>query len=129
MKLEYNLDNEKGYTIIEVIIALAISAVIFSGTLPLVYKTITANRKAQLRLNAYQSAHQEIENLRGYRVADLANHSFTVSTVPGATGSVVVDKNMNGQPQTTIAKVTCKVSWVFQTKSDSVELSTYIYGE
>jgi prepilin-type N-terminal cleavage/methylation domain-containing protein len=120
---------KRGYTIIEIIIALAIAAVIFSGTLPLIYKTITANRKAQLRLNAYQAAHQELESLRGVPIGDLSDHSFSVSGVPGANGTLTVDKSLNGQPQTSIAKVTSKVTWTFQTKTDSVELNTYLYGE
>ena len=106
-----------------------LSAAIFSGSLPLIYRTITANRKAQLRLSAYQAAHQELENLRGYEVANLANHSFTVTSVPGATGTVTVDKSVNGQPTTTIAKVTSAVSWSFQNSPDSVQLTSYIYGD
>jgi hypothetical protein len=79
-------------------------------------------------LNAYQAAHRELENLRGDKVSTLSNYNFNISTIPGSTGTLTVDKSMNGQPSTTIAKVTSRVQWTFHTKQEDVTLSTYMYG-
>jgi prepilin-type N-terminal cleavage/methylation domain-containing protein len=120
--------KRRGFTLIELVITLAICTAIFSGSLPLIYKSVTANRKAELRLKAYESAHQELENVRGKPIANLENSDFSPTGVPGAIGHILVEKTINGNPETNIAKVTSQVTWTFQGKNEKVELNTYLYG-
>lgn len=121
--------NKKAFTIIEIVITLAISAVIFSGALPLIFKTTTANKAARLRLNAYEAAHQEVENMRGSNLSTLVNHPFAISNISGATGQVIISDNINGSPQTNIVSVVSRVTWTFKNKTETVELKTYLYGD
>lgn len=123
-----NARAKKGFTYIELIIVLFIATTIFSGILPLIFKTITANKAAKLKLIAYESAHQEIENIRGQDISTLSNHNFAVAGISGATGSFTIDKNIDGQERTDIAKVNSKISWTFKGKTENIEVNTYLYG-
>jgi len=121
--------SKSGFTITEVLIVLVVSAVIFSGVLPLMAKTTTTNKAAKLKLFAYESARDEIENMKGISVSSLTNHNFTVSSIPGATGTVTINNTVNGVVETDIAAVTSNVSWTFMGKNESIELNTYLYAK
>jgi prepilin-type N-terminal cleavage/methylation domain-containing protein len=119
--------NKKGFTLVEVMVTLVVGAAIFTGILPITMNTITANKDARLKLYAYEDAQQELENMRGDSFSQITNHSFTVSNITGATGTITVNTTVDGATQTTIAAVTSKVAWTFHSKNESVTLSTYIY--
>jgi len=122
------LRDKKGFSYIEVIMAITISAVIFTAVLPLLENTITKNRDTKLRLVAYESASNEIEKLRESKVSSLAapNHiPFDIPEIPGSTGDIYVTKPLGDQK---IASVDVTVSWVFQNKPQKAEIRTYLYG-
>lgn len=120
--------NKKGFTLIEVIITLVVGAAIFSGVLPLAMNTMAQDKDSRLKLYAYEDAQQELENMRGSSFATLANHTFAVTNISGATGTVTVSFTVDGATQTNIAAVTSNVAWTFHSKNRSVTLNTYIYG-
>ena len=119
---------KKGFSLIELVIVISVVGIIFSGVLPLIFKTTTLNRSAQLKLNAYEAAQQEIENLQGENIGSLENYTFNPSGIPGSVGRVIVDKTIGGSTNN-FASVTSRVSWVFQNKNEQIELKTYFYGE
>ncbi len=123
-----NRTVRNGFTLIELILIIFISATIFAGVLPLIAKTTTANKAARLKLLAYQAANNEIENMRGTAISELEDHNFSVTSISGATGSVTVDKDVYGETQTDIAAITSTVTYVFKGKTEEVELITYLYG-
>jgi prepilin-type N-terminal cleavage/methylation domain-containing protein len=120
--------GKKGFTILEIIITIVVSGAIFAGVMPLIFKTITTNKSARLKLNAYESAHRELENMRGQAVSDMTEHAFTVMGVPGGTGHIYINRTLNGVAQTDIAAITSRVNWSFNGKNEQVELKTYLYG-
>jgi len=120
--------KKSGFTIIEIVIALAISAAIFTAVLPLLYNSITSNRGTKLKLLAYEAASREIEALREQKVSSLVSPSstpFTVEDIPGAIGNISVSKDLGDEK---IAAVTSVITWTFKGKEERVELNTYLYG-
>jgi len=120
--------KKSGFTIIEIVIALAISAAIFTAVLPLLYNSITSNRSTKLKLLAYEAASREIEALREQKVSSLVSPSstpFTVEDIPGAIGNISVNKDLGDEK---IAAVTSVITWTFKGKEERVELNTYLYG-
>lgn len=120
--------DKKGFSYIEVLLALTISAVIFTAVLPLLSATISKNRDTRLRLVAYEAASNEIEKLRESKVSSLVapNHiPFTIPEIPGSVGDVYITKALGDQK---IASVDVTVRWTFAKKNQVAELKTYLYG-
>lgn len=119
--------SNKGFTLIELIIILFVSACIFAGVLPLIAKTTTSNKAARLKLLAYESANNELELMRGTPVSELEDHNFDVDGIAGATGSVTVENETYGKTHTDFAAITSSVTYTFKGKTETVELNTYLY--
>jgi type II secretory pathway pseudopilin PulG len=120
--------NRRGFSYIEVVLAVTISAVIFSAVLPLLFATITTNRDTRLRLMAYEAASNEIEKLRETKISSLVapNHiPFDIPEIPGSVGDVYITKTLGDQK---IANVDVTVSWTFKGKAKVAEIKTYLYG-
>ena len=121
-------NNKCGFTIIEIVLALAVCAAIFSAVLPLLYNATTSNRNTKLRLLAYEAASREIESLREQKVASLVSPSnipFVVTNIPGAVGNIYIIKALGDEK---IAAVTSSVDWIFKGKAERVEINAYLYG-
>lgn len=120
--------KKKGFTYIEVVMAVTISAMIFSAVFPLLFATITKNRDTRLRLVAYEAASNEVEKLRESKISSLVapNHiPFDVPEIPGSVGDVYVTKTLGDQK---IASVDVTVRWTFRNKQQVAEIKTYLYG-
>ena len=119
---------KRGFSYIEVVMAVTIAAVILSAVLPLIFSTITKNRDTRLRLIAYEAASSEIEKLRETKISSLVapNHiPFDVPEIPGSTGDVYVTKPLGDQ---NIAQVDVTINWSFNKRNLKTELATYLYG-
>ena len=119
---------KRGFSLIELIIVLSVTTVIFSGVLPLIFKTTTMNRQANLKLHAYQAAQRELENLRGSNAATLEGYTFTPNGVPNGTGEVLVETEIGGD-DSNLSAVTSRVSYTLQGKNERIELKSYFFGE
>lgn len=122
------MQAKKGFSYIEVLLALTISAVIFTAVLPLLFATITKNRDTRLRLVAYEAASNEIEKLREDKISSLVapNHiPFDVPEIPDSVGDVYITKTLGDQK---IASVDVTVTWNFNKKTQKAEIKTYLYG-
>jgi prepilin-type N-terminal cleavage/methylation domain-containing protein len=120
--------KRRGFTYIEVIMAITISAAIFTAVFPLMFATVTKNRDTRLRLIAYEAASNEIEKLRESKISSLVapNHiPFVVPEIPGAVGDVYITKALGDQK---IANVAVTINWNFNKKAQKTELKTYLYG-
>jgi len=120
--------KRKGFSYIEVVLAVTISAAIFTAVFPLLFATITKNRDTRLRLIAYEAASNEIEKLRESKISSLVapNHiAFDVPEIPGAIGDVHITKSLGDQK---IASVDVTVNWTFNNKVQQTEIKTYLYG-
>ena len=119
---------KRGFSYIEVIFALVISAAIFSAVLPLITNTINRNRDTRLRLIAYEAASNQIEDLREHKISSLvapSHDAFDIPDIPGSTGDVYVTKPLGDQK---IAQVQVTVNWSLSGKTQQVVLNTLIYG-
>jgi len=119
---------KKGFTYIEVLFAITLTAVIFSAVLPLLENTITKNQDTRLKLVAYEAASNQVEELRDTKVLSLVDQThipFTIPEIPGSTGDVYITKPL-GDPK--IAVVDVKVNWRFHNKNQVAEIKTYLYG-
>lgn len=120
--------EKKGFSYIEVVMAITLSAVIFTAVLPLLFNTITKNRDTRYRLIAYEAASNEIERLREQKISSLVapnTLSFDIPEIPDSTGTITVTKALGDQK---IASVNVKVLWPYKGKNIDVELNTYLYG-
>lgn len=133
--LLYNTDSyggkvlrKKGFSYIEVVMAVTLSAVIFTAVLPLLFATITKNRDTRLRLIAYEAASNEIEKLRETKISSLVapNHiPFDIPEIPESVGDVYITKPLGDQK---IASVEVTINWTFNKKDQKAEMKTYLYG-
>lgn len=122
--LSYNMYMEKrGFSLIEIVIAIFVASAIFSAAIPLIFNTITANRASRLRLNAYEAAQKEIESIKNQDITTFNSKSFTPSGIPGGQGMLTINKQFPD-----LADVKSNVTWNFKGKAESVEVRTYIYG-
>lgn len=120
--------HKKGFTYIEVIMALTISAAIFSAVLPLLFNTISKNRDTRYRLIAYEIATNEIEKLREQKISSLVapnTIAFDTTEIPNSTGEVNITKPLGDSK---IAAINIRVTWPFKNKNHNIELNTYLYG-
>jgi len=123
-----NKIRHRGFSYIEVVMALTVTAVVFSAVLPLLENTINKNRDTRLRLVAYEAASNQVEELRDTKVLSLIDGShipFSIPEIPGSTGDVYITKTLGDQ---TIAKVDVTVNWSFSGKTQKAEITTYLYG-
>jgi Tfp pilus assembly protein PilV len=120
--------NKKGFSYIEVVMAVTLTAVIFTAVLPLLFNTITKNRDTRYRLIAYEVASNEVERLREQKISSLVAPNtlfFDIPEIPDSTGTIEVTKDLGDQK---IAAINVRVEWTFKGKTNDVELNTYLYG-
>lgn len=122
--------NQKGFSIIELLLVLVFMTAIISGILPLLTRAIASNKNTKNKLLSYQAASAEIENMRNSDFATLENYTFSVQGVSTASGSVTISDQIDGSTETDIVKVTVTVIWPYKNNTESIELDTYIakYG-
>jgi prepilin-type N-terminal cleavage/methylation domain-containing protein len=120
--------NRRGFSYIEILLAVTISAIIFTAVFPLLFSSIEKNRDTRLKLVAYEAASNEIENLRARKISSLlapSHNPFDIPEIPGSTGDVFIQKNLG---DTKIASVLITVSWTLKGNPQKVELTSYLYG-
>lgn len=124
------LPNQRGFSIIELLLVLVFMTAIISGIIPLLTRAIAANKNNKNKLLSYQAANAEIEDMRNTNFDTLADYTFNVSGVSQATGNVDISDVIDGQVETDIVVATVTVSWPYKNKTENVELVTYIarYG-
>jgi prepilin-type N-terminal cleavage/methylation domain-containing protein len=119
------MEGKKGFTIIELLIALVILGLILAGLMPLLANTVNKNKEARLKLVAYEAASEKLEEYREKKISSLqaGAENFAIPDLPNSTGTVTIEK-----PQSSLAKITTSISWNFNKRNQKVELKTYLYG-
>lgn len=122
------IKNKKGFTLIEMLIILAVISLFFSALLPLVAKNIAANHSAKVRLAAYEAAATKVEELRNTEFDSISGGNFAVPTVPSSTGTVTVTRDINndGSDEADIVKATVNIDYTLKATTKTVTLATYI---
>ncbi len=93
--MELSLNNQNGYTILEVLVAIAILAIVISYSSTAVVNQVGANYKAVVRSEAAQAAQSVIDDLRNMDVPSMktsgADAPLDVTVNAGRTYSVLVE--------------------------------------
>jgi prepilin-type N-terminal cleavage/methylation domain-containing protein len=122
------MQAKRGFTIIELLVALVVMAIMFAGLLPLISKSVNANKDQRLRLVAYELASQRLEEYRERKIPSLLPGTITENPaeLPNATLTISVSKPK--APDQTLALVSVDVTWSFNGRNQNVLLKTYLYG-
>ena len=110
---------------VEIIILISIVSVIVTGVLAAFVNVITINKTNEYYSQAYKILDSKIEELRSEPFSGIADSTFSVSELPGGTGTVTISNNIEGQNQDGIVEADVTVSWNFK-KQTEVKASTYI---
>lgn len=126
-KLGFSGLAHRGFTIIEMIITIALMGALVSGIFPLFTKGIALNKKAKNKLIAYQRAQKEIETLRGTNFDSISNSNFSVGELPMGSGQITVDGDFdNDGGDDEIKEVLVTINWQEENATKNVALTTYI---
>lgn len=120
--------NKKGFTLIEAVIMVVIVTLFLSAILPFTIENLTSSARSKKRLLAYEAAHAKVEDLRNQSFASITSGSFSVGNIAGASGTVQVSDDINGDgsPESDIVEVTVTVSYPDKGQAKSVVLRTFI---
>lgn len=93
--MELGASNQNGYTILEVLVAVAILAIVISYSSTAVVNQVGANYRAVVRSEAAQAAQSVIDDLRNMDVPSMkttgADPAINITVNAGRTYSVVVE--------------------------------------
>ncbi len=122
-------ENQRGITLMEVIILVIVSSLFILSVLPLITDNIVQNASSKTRLQAYEAAQQELETLRNSAFDSLASGTFSVpSSIPGGRGTVTITNDINGDgnAEVNIVKARADVSFTEKNQIETVSLTTLI---
>jgi prepilin-type N-terminal cleavage/methylation domain-containing protein len=120
-----NLKLNHGYSLIEIIVVLALVAIMTSTIIAVLINVQVLNRKIEFRSLAYKALDSKVESLRATAFDSVTSGSFAVSGLPAATGNVTSTNIIEGSPQNDIKLVTVTINWNFK-RAQSIQTSTYI---
>ncbi len=113
----------------EIIILVVVASIFILGVLPLITENMVGNNESKTRLQAYESAQQELETLRNTSFDSLASGTFSVpSSIPGGNGVITISNDINGdgQAETNIVKAKVDVNFTEKNQNETVTLTTLI---
>lgn len=122
------LKNQKGVTLMEVIILVIVLSLFIVTLLPMITENMVQNAQSKTRLQAYEAAHKKIEDLRNTSFGSLTSGTFQTSSVPRGSGVVTITNDINddGTPETGIVKAKVDVNFTEKNKTETVTLTTLI---
>lgn len=118
--------KKRAFTLVEIVVVVALLGIIISGVLSVYLNVITSNKTVEFYSVAYKALDDKLEELRAESFSSLADSNFTVSGLPpGNTGTVSIDNNIDGSPQSDIVQADITIGWNFR-KDYQVRAVTYI---
>jgi prepilin-type N-terminal cleavage/methylation domain-containing protein len=120
-----NIKANQGYSLVEIIIVLALVGIMTSTIIAVLINVQVLNRKIEYRSLAYKALDSKIESLRATAFDSVTSGSFAIAGLPASSGNITSTNIVEGSPQTDIKLVTVTVNWDFK-KAQSIQTSTYI---
>lgn len=117
--------KNRGYTLVEIVIIIAIVGIIISGILPVFLNSITANKSAEYYSKAYKILDSKMEEYRNSNFDTLDSTTFDVPELPQGQGTLTITDNVEGAPQNDIKQAELKIVWNFKNEKE-VKIVTYI---
>lgn len=138
-----NFRNEKGYTGIDISVAIVILFIFVSIISMMIYQMNSSSKEVQLKTDATYLAINEIENIKNQGIDEyigksVANGNNVITENQEVeegyykTVTVIDYTDIDGNQDKTkdlVKKVTVKISYMFKAKEQSVELSTVLSKE
>lgn len=138
-----NFRNEKGYTGIDISVAIVILFIFVSIISMMIYQMNSSSKEVQLKTDATYLAINEIENIKNQGIDEYIGKSVAngnniitenqeVEEGYYKTITVIDYTDIDGNQDKTkdlVKKVTVKISYMFKAKEQSVELSTVLSKE
>jgi prepilin-type N-terminal cleavage/methylation domain-containing protein len=131
MKLPHNLDESKGFTLIECLLALFIFAFSLVGLAFLMAGTMQTDIQARRMSAATALAQQQLDQLHNTAYSAVASStvSQSLNEAGGTTGPAFYLRSWtvtNNSPQVGMSTVTVRVDWTDKSASHHVSLQTIL---
>lgn len=119
--------RKKGYSIAEIIIVLAVMAIMVSGVLPIFLNVMVANISSKNFSNAYKIADSKIEEYRNTPFLNIESEEFDIPELADADGhgSLTVTEEVDGVAAEGIKKLDLTISWNYK-RERNIRIVTYI---
>jgi len=121
------LKNQKGMSIIEVVMAMVIFAICFQGLAFMGLYSVRANKMSVNKTKATNLAQQRIEYLKGASFNSLSNLAGTEGSISGHSGYTRITKIEDSANDPDMKVVTVQIIW--DSGKQSVSLETLISEE
>jgi len=115
----------RAFTILEIVLLLAIVGIFISGIIPLYLNVVTVNKSAQYYSTAYKVLDSKIEEYRNTSFDSVNSGTFSITELPSGQGALTVSNNIDGAPQADIKRLDLTITWNFK-KTNQVNITTYI---
>lgn len=123
--------SQKGFTLIEMIVTIAVTSLVLVMILGTILFTIKVNLRTRHRTLAYQILEQEVEIVRNTPFENLQNQTAgvfldtvsEVSNLPSGTGTLTIEDYAG---QSTIKQVTADISWLEGDSPKTISLTTLV---
>lgn len=122
-----NRQSTFGFTIIEIVLLLAVVGIFISGIIPLYLNVVTVNKSAQYYSTAYKILDSKIEEYRNSDFNSLTtqNNINIPELPPVGRADLIVTSDIDGAPQADIKKLDLTITWTFK-KQNQVRIVTYV---
>lgn len=113
-------NNLLGFSLVEIIIVLAVIGIMMSAILPLFMNVLTANKSAAYYSEAYKIADSRIEELRSmtFENIDAEDGSENISSLPNGEITTTVTNEIEGVPENGIRQVEITIYWNFKSEKE-----------
>lgn len=119
-----SINNNRGFTLIEVLVAMVITLVGLLGLLQAVNLATEHNTKNQLRNEALQVGEDYMADLRVKPFDEISTNVLVPSRLRGFQKDFVVIRSSTAIPNSTARELSVKVSWAYKNVSSHHELRT-----
>jgi prepilin-type N-terminal cleavage/methylation domain-containing protein len=116
---------KKGFSIIELLIALAVVSIVASALMKLFLDVTVLEKDIEFRSVAYRFVDAKIETLRSSAFDSIATENGTVSGLPNSNYSIAVSDYIDGGHRDDIKLVTVTINWNYK-QQKTVKSETYI---
>jgi len=107
-----------GFSILEIIIILAVVGIMMSGLIPLFMSVLTANKSAAYYSEAYKVADSRIEELRSlsFESIDAEDGAENITTLPEGEVTTDITNEIDGAPRDNLRQVIITITWNFKSE-------------